>query len=360
MNLSFPIEYYYTIYYNVILVFVLLLFVQSYKTELQDEMNLYFKNVIGFVFMAFVIFYIGLRPIDIIFVDMTSYAHSFGQIKEGVDVKVGGDFGWDNLMSLSVKLMNVESFFFLCALLYIVPLWAFSKLVFEKYWFYSFIILVGSFSFLGYGTNGIRNGIATSIFVLALSFHKKQLLLFFLFLIAISFHKSMLLPVLVFAITYLFNEPKKYMIIWLLAIPLSLAFSGFWENFFANIGFIQEDKLSYLITVEGTISELNNTFRWDFLLYSSIGIFSGWYYIVKKNYQDQFYYRLFNTYALVNAFWILVIRANFSNRFAYLSWFMLGIVMIYPLLKVQMFNNQHQIFARILLLYFMLTYFMFI
>ena len=36
-----------------------------------------------------------------------------------------------------------------------------------------------------------------------------------------------------------------------------------------------------------------------------------------------------------NAFWIMVIRAEFSNRFAYLSWFLYPIVLAYPLLKLK-------------------------
>ena len=54
-------------------------------------------------------------------------------------------------------------------------------------------------------------------------------------------------------------------------------------------------------------------------VFFQLGIF-----IVKKNYiEDQLYVKMCNIYLLANAIWILVIRANFSNRFAYLSWFYL-------------------------------------
>src|SRR5690606_25184293 len=99
-------------------------------------------------------------------------------------------------------------------------------------------------------------------------------------------------------------------------------------------------------------------FRWDFLLYSSTAVFAGWYYIVKRNYKDKIYFWLFNTYVFSNAFWILVIRANFSNRFAYLSWFMIGLVIIYPLLKQQIIPKQHQVIGLILIAYFSFTFFM--
>src|SRR5690606_39264861 len=88
--------------------------------------------------------------------------------------------------------------------------------------------------------------------------------------------------------------------------------------------------------------EVKTGFRWDFLLYSGLGTFAGWYFIVKRKYEDQFYQWLFHAFLFANAVWILVIRANFSNRFAYLSWFMLGIVIIYPMLKMKFFHDQNR------------------
>ena len=38
-------------------------------------------------------------------------------------------------------------------------------------------------------------------------------------------------------------------------------------------------------------------------------------------------------YLTANAFWILVIRSSFSNRFAYLSWFLMAIIIFYPFFK---------------------------
>ena len=97
-------------------------------------------------------------------------------------------------------------------------------------------------------------------------------------------------------------------------------------------------------------------FRWDFLIYSATGVFAGWYYLFKKNFSDKLYEQLFNMYLITNAFWVLVIRANFTNRFAYLSWFMLAIIIFYPILKEQLFKQHHRMVGAVLLLYFMFTY----
>ena len=45
---------------------------------------------------------------------------------------------------------------------------------------------------------------------------------------------------------------------------------------------------------------------------------------------DAFYRRLLCTYLATNAFWLLAMYAAFSNRFAYLSWFMMPWLIVYP------------------------------
>lgn len=168
----------------------------------------------------------------------------------------------------------------------------------------------------------------------------------------------MLLPSLGFVIANLYNHPKKMLTFWLVCIPLSLVGGGFFENFFASLGF-EDDRLSYL--TDGNVNNDNFSstgFRWDFLIYSGTAIFAGWYYIVKKEFNEKIYFWLFNTFVFSNAFWILVIRANFSNRFAYLSWFMMGLVIIYPLLRQQLIPKQHQKVGLILLANFAFTFLM--
>ncbi|MGL5894200.1 MAG: EpsG family protein, partial [Bacteroidales bacterium] len=43
-----------------------------------------------------------------------------------------------------------------------------------------------------------------------------------------------------------------------------------------------------------------------------------------------------------NGFWILVIRASFSNRFAQISWFIMPLVLIYPFYKHLFWSEREQ------------------
>ena len=165
----------------------------------------------------------------------------------------------------------------------------------------------------------------------------------------------MSLPVLAYALTFANNNSKYYFLMWLLCIPASLIFGSAFEILFASIG-IADQRLSYL--TEGNVNDDDFSsigFRWDFLLYSASAVFAGYYFIIKKQFKDALYQRLLNVYLISNGFWILVIRANFSNRFAYLSWFMMGLVIIYPFLKGNLLKNQTQTLAYVLLVYSLFT-----
>ena len=82
--------------------------------------------------------------------------------------------------------------------------------------------------------------------------------------------------------------------------------------------------------------------------------------IFKKRTFDLKYLLLLHTYVLSNAFWVMLIRASFSNRFAYLSWFMYPIILAYPLLIFPMWKDQGKKVGMILMVHTLFTYVMWI
>lgn len=352
-----PIDSYTAIYFHIMLLFMLMMLVHAFILDINDYKNLRFLKVIGYVSLFFVLIYMGFRPIHSVFVDMTMYAYSFARYQENIPLLVTEDYMFYWFLEFSAKIMNVEFFFFVCTLLYVIPIYILSKKWFKDYWFYSFFIMIVSFSFWAYGTNGIRNGIATSLFLFSLLFLNKKTVFIPLIIVSFLFHKTMLLPTIGVFLTLFFNKPKAYLLFWLLTIPVSLILGNFFVEFIADSGF-SDNRVDLYFTdnIDEGFSSVG--FRWDFLLYSATGVFAGWYFIFKKQFNDSLYTQLFNVYLFSNAFWVLVIRANFSNRFAYLSWFMLGIIIIYPLLKGKLYENQNKVIGLVILAYFSFTYFM--
>ncbi len=359
MNTLVPLDLYTPVYFNILLLFVLIMYAAvsgKQETSIVVQPDL---NSMGVVFFGFVFLYMALRPISFVFGDMGVYAIDFNALQHNQDYVVK-DIGFDLFFQLCSKIMSAELFFVTCALLYILPLYFVSKKYFGNFWVYAFFMLVLSMSFWAYGTNGIRNGLATSFFLFALSRDKLSSKIGFI-IIAILFHKSMVIVAIAFLITRFYKNTKMYLLFWLFSIPLSLALGSFWQNFFMSLGFVEEQQIAgYLSGTDELLDKLVEVkvgFRWDFLLYSATGVFAGWYFIIKRKFKDPHYIQLYNMYLIVNAFWVLVIRANFSNRFAYLSWFMLSLIIIYPLLKQDFFKNQYKVMGKIIFFYFLFTYF---
>lgn len=358
-----PISSYTILFYNAMLAAVLFTFLHTVVLTFEEDRTKRFMNVFGLFLLSAVILYMGFRPISgKYFVDMGTYARIFTLLQEGEVIATQKDVFFNYFIKLCTMIMNIESFFFLCTLLYMLPMYLTAKKLFKEYWFYGFLFLITSMSFWAYGTNGIRNGMATSIFLLAISRDSMKIKVALL-LVAYLFHSSLALPIIAFVLAAYLTDTKYYLFFWFLAIPLSLAFGGLFESVFTTFGFGDDDRLATYLT--GEIDETVNAnvkmgFRWDFLIYSGMAVYAGWFYIYKKQYSDLWYTRLFNTFLLANAFWIMVIRAPFSNRFAYLSWFMMGIIVIYPFLKVKLYHEQHLKIGQMALAYFGFTYLLYL
>lgn len=357
MTIDFiDIEEYTNYYYHIMFAVTLVTFVHTQTMSIQDRFLKSYMKFMGAFLLLFTLIYMGFRPVHGVFVDMTTYARSFRAYAAGREVNIEGkDVLFHLFTKFSATWLTIELYFFLCACFYVIPLYIVSKKFFKDYWFYGFLLFVGSFVFWSYGTNGIRNGMAGSLFLLGVAQDKRYLQIIW-FIIAINLHRSLLLPVLGFAATHFHNRPHTYYGFWLACIPLSLILPGFWESTFG--GLVTDDRATYFTdeVKEGRFSRTG--FRWDFLFYSSFGVIAGWYYIFKLKLKDNFYVRLYNTYLVANAFWILVIRANFSNRFAYLSWFFMALIIAYPWAKYSFTNRQHQKFGWVMLAYIGFTYYM--
>ncbi|RZJ70840.1 EpsG family protein [Flavobacterium sp.] len=362
MEALIPLEYYTTVYYYILLVVCLFMYLSSATVGLENDNNLKNKNILGVAMVIFTIVYIGLRPVSgAYFGDMRTYSDAFERYAAGdmVDVSAAAkDMYFEYFMKACSTVMSQEAFFFVCAAIYVIPLYFVCRKFFRQFWFYGFAMLIFSFSFWSYGTNGIRNGMATSLFLLAIS-RESRIWTYAIFGLTLMIHKSMLIPIGAFTVASYYTNTRNYLIAWAIAIPVSFALGSALENFFLTLGLFDDSRLQEYLGDEDSVEATFKTgFRWDFLLYSSVGIFCGWYFLVKKKLEDTFYRHLFHTYLIANTFWILVIRANFSNRFAYLSWFMLGLVVIYPFLKNRFFDNQHIIVGRIAFAYYAFTFFM--
>lgn len=318
-------------------------------------------------FSAFLfIFFAGLRPIfSTDFGDTTAYALYYegmqnGSLspREGLD----GDYLWNWFMFFCSRIMSVNHFFLLVEFLYVVPIIVACKRWSKNNSSLLLLFVLGAVSFYSYGTNGIRNGMACSIVILAMTFitgnYKDKLIFIGLCVIAIGIHKSTMLPIAALCFTYLYQKPKPMFIFWGVSILVSLIAGNSVSAFFESLGF--DDRLTYLSATDDASLFSHVGFRWDFLMYSFMPILLGWNVVLKHKQWDLNYLLLLGTYIYSNAFWIMVIRASYSNRFAYLSWFLYPIVLAYPLFKFDVWPHQGRKTALIMAAHFGFTVILFL
>lgn len=171
-----------------------------------------------------------------------------------------------------------------------------------------------------------------------------------------SIHRSSALPLggAIIALTVLKN-PRYALYGWITCILLSLIAGNYWTELIADIGF--DDRLAqYTDTSDENLSTWGSTssFRWDFLAYSAIPVIY-FFYICSRGLRDGWFNTLATTYLVANSFWVLMIRAAFSNRFAYLSWFLIPVIFVYPLCNMKVWKDQNFVAGMLLIAYVSIT-----
>jgi hypothetical protein len=442
-----PASLYTPLFYHGMLLVVIAFTLLYWAGNLQARSIVLLNQIAMAAIAATVLVFMGSRPISAVFIDMTGYAWAYERVQQGAEAGYS-DFLFNGLMRLCSPFLPVEDFFVVCAAIYILPLALASWRTHGAWAFSAFLTFLTAMSFWAYGVNGIRNGMATSVLILAFAFHDKPVLMFLLMLAAWGFHGSTILPAGAFLIVRYIKRTEIWLGFWMVCVIATLVGGHIGEMLLGHYNPFAWDN-----RVEGYLSSEGGGFRADFLAYSIVPVvatmllaaptraplrrfvarFAGnlaWNWIrnqsavlakgmtrncfalaqasshgepttshglTRMNCQtrnrgkrarkvstrempsgadkstnqsewerlpwvrllraDPFYARLVNTYLLTNAVWILVIHANFSNRFAYLSWFMMPWVLVYPFIPGKVIHRPRlQLLAAVLFAQYLFTY----
>lgn len=314
-------------------------------------------------------FFIGLRqPWARDFGDSWGYWGHYNHATEYMPINLKTEWLWHNLgfFCKSTLGMNSHEFFVLVALMYFGGMLICTAILMRNNLWIVMLFFFTAFQTYTYSVNGVRNGLACSFVLVGIAiiaYDKTKIILGAVFmLLALCIHRSTMLPsVMAIGSLYFIKDTKLALRLWYASIALSLVAGPVFEAFFASLGF--DDRFSAYQMGQykaGTASGFSSMgFRWDFLLYSSFPVIMIWYVTQYRKFTNREFSLLANTYLLCNAFWILVIRASFSNRFAYLSWFIYPAVMAYPLMRMNLWKDQDRKTSIIFFLYTGFTFFMF-
>jgi hypothetical protein len=291
--------------------------------------------------------------------DKENYQNNFEMLSL-FSFEESNDIGF-SVFSYIIKLLIDDSqvYFLILAFFYVLGYFIFAKRFIKKEFIGYFLIASFlSFGFGAYGVNTIRAGFALAFFLIAVTYHSKISKFLFLSIIAVLIHKSLLLPVVAFFISKFSIKTRLYYYLWILCLLISALNITFISSFVEQIIGQSDDRFTGYLNGE-SLERYNVGFRIDFVIYSVIPILIGRWYIYKLNVNDEFYKRIFQTYLFANAIWLLVIRMAFTDRMAYLSWFLIPMILMYPILKYNLPINKKRWLFFILLGIFSFTSFMY-
>ena len=293
---------------NTLLVICLIYFLVFYSYQFKNSLIKDGDKMISLVLCISYTLFIGLRPLHPIFGDSSNYAVGYYHFQNGGEVSSDGDWFFYTIMKFCAGFMSLNEYFLLMAAFYLGFTWIACVRLFPRYTTVAFLANITAFSFWAYCYNGMRNGFAASVLILAFSFMNRRLICIGLCVLAVMIHKSIMLPAMAFALSYFFGYTKWYFRGWIAAIVLSSVLGGAMETILAGSGLVEDERFSsYLTSTEYSSNFSKTGFRWDFLLYSSVPVIIGYYVIIKKGLRDRKYEILLNTYIIANAFWILII-----------------------------------------------------
>lgn len=349
------------VYYWVTFILCALIFLR-YSTSTNNRLLLQQNTFVPALLLSVLaILYLGLRPTSYAFGDMVSYAKGYraGQIS-GIAIEDKGEWFFTWIQQVLINLGMKENIFFLiCSIGYIyLQYWVCRRLLWENVWI-AMLFILSAFEFYVFAVNGVRNGLACAIVMAAMTIAIQARGKFWPLMIAatIAFlvfyiHKATIIPVIcAFVALYWIKNPKYALYIWVASIVVSLVAGSYFTELLGDLMSGEAKYNDYRVggSSESTFSHIG--FRWDFLLYSSMPVLLIYYVNIKKKIRERVFDYLAVTYLLANSIWILVIRVNYSNRFAYLSWFLYPLVLAYGLIRLHIWDDQDRKIGLFLLLH---------
>lgn len=347
---------YYQYIYLLVLGFVLVLSSRYYSSHYWRDNNGRAKEPLSFFIMALLVIIIGVRPVHDVFADMVGYNSTYlltmGQ--PFVFDPAAQNLVFDNLFSLFSSLgIPPVLFFLIISAFYFGCLYYACKEIFPNDLLLSFLVCLTAFSTFSYATNGIKAGAAASLFLLAIAKRDRPLLFMFLAFLSWGFHHSMIMVIVAYPLSLLVKRTKWFFLMWVVCLLTAALHIDYFQSLFASIA--NDKGARYLLP---DADSFVTGFRIDFILYSSIPIIIGYWMVFIKRIHSQEYELLLRLYLTTNSIWMLCMYASFTNRIAYLSWFLYPIVLIYPFLLCEWSNNQGFYAQRTALMHYAFTLFM--
>lgn len=328
-----PAEYYQNIY--LFIVTLMTFYTMSQYNRLGKQIGeKKSTQTIAFILLLFLIWFIGTRPLSgTYFIDMANYHQNYEMLsgeRFWFDW-TANNIIWDNFFIwMASENVSFETWIIIVAITYFTLMFIACRKLFGRDMLLSFVVYLGAFSTFSYGTNGMKAGVAASLFLVAIAYKEKLWVSILIALLTYGIHHSMTLVIASYFVVLFVKNPKYYFWGWIVCLIIAALHISFFQILFAR--FADDSGAGYLLAEENGENYIMG-FRPDFILYSSVPVYLGYSLINKYKFHSDTYSFLLRLYILTNAIWMLCMYASYTNRIAYLSWFMYPIVLLYPFIS---------------------------
>ena len=303
-----PAYYYTTVYYTTLLVIVW--FTVLYYIGAASQRILHAEGspvqTAAFILTLIIFFYLGLRQVSQEFGDAKIYAYDYEMgLNDFQSISLSKEWLWGCISGFCRYMgFNVNEYFLFVEFFYIGGMFICSMILMRKNLWIAMLFFFTGFQVFSFGTNGIRNGMACAIELVAIALvveqGPKRTFAFFLMFLALGIHRSTMLPTAAaISSIYFIKETKWTLSFWIVSIFISLVAGSAITEFFASLGF--DDRMAQYSN-EATEEYFSHAgFRWDFWLYSLFPVIMIWYVTRHRKFNDVTYNTIANVYLLCNA-----------------------------------------------------------
>lgn len=290
-------------------------------------------KIFSFIVALYVAFVMFLYPIE---GDKFAYDIMFSKIKE---INVSDAFTSDIDIAFYIFNKLILSFFdshhvpfFAISFIYVFGYRYFSYSVAKLNATALFISYLCYFQFYAYGVNTLRAGLACTLFLIGITRYEFKKSYNYWFFLSVLVHVSFAIPLFALLIQGIFKKNKYVVFIWIITLVVSFVAGDYFKGILSLLSGYESNLSNY---INANNDRYRQGFRWDFVLFSFFAVAVGYLFIETFEFKSKFYVAMWRTYVLANCFWLLVIDAAFSDRFAFLSWFLFPFIIIYPTLVMR-------------------------
>ena len=323
------------------------------KRIVPNSHSVFHNSPMCIIMVVLLAVFIGFRPISV-GADTSQYYQEYSYVQGEVfqfDKDVD-NIVYNNLIAFLGSLnIDIRALFLLMSFIYFSGIYLACKKLFPQNQEVAFMSYLVAFSTFSYGVNGMKAGVAGSIFLLALAYKDKKAISIVLAFLSVGFHHSMIVVAYAYVISFFVKNTKFFFYVWLLCTIMAVAHIDAFQSLFASIA--DEKGREYLLG-----DDYLTGFRPDFILYSAMPVLVGYIMIFKKKVHNDMYELWLRVYLTTNSVWMLCMYASYTNRIAYLSWFMYPIVLLIPFFAISTSNSQLTVGKRVVQYHLFFTLFM--